>query len=243
LLTFNVNSGFFGVPGIVKQITACLPDVVLIQEGQFGGGELVQRLREFYPYVHASTQFAIASRFQIREATDPERLKYYGRDRSPRFMRYLLETPLGPIALFSVHPISPRGALHVHRFRDALHLFRTGALFAGDPEKDLGSNTGLRKLQIAAVAELAASEKVPVLIAGDTNLPNLSVTLRTNLGRYDDAFRTAGSGFGYTFPAKHPFLRLDRVLAGPELHFTSFRLGCVGVSDHLCVVTEIERHP
>jgi endonuclease/exonuclease/phosphatase (EEP) superfamily protein YafD len=241
LLSFNVNSGFSGPSQIVAQITQALPDVVLIQEGQFNGGELSERLRAFYPYVQASNQFTIASRYRIVETTEQPMLPYYGRQRHARFMRYLLDTPLGPIAFYNIHPISPRGALHVHRFRDAFHLLRTGALLAGDPEKDLGSNTGLRALQIAAVAEFAAREHVPVLIAGDTNLPTLSSIFRKNLSGYTDAFQAASSGFGYSFPSKHPFLRLDRILSGPELRFTSFRVGCEGVSDHLCIAAEIER--
>ena len=241
LLSFNTNSGYSGATAIVAQVSALHPDVVLIQEGQFGGGQIAEELRARYPHVHAVTQFTLASRFPILAATEPARLPYYGRDRSPRFMRYLLQTPLGVIAFYSVHPISPRGALHVHRFRDALHQLRTGAFLHGDPEADLGSNTGLRALQIAAAADLAAHERVSVIVAGDTNLPGLSNILRKNLGQYEDAFRAASWGFGYTFPAKRPFLRLDRILGGPGFRFTSFSTGCEGVSDHLCVVADVER--
>ena len=241
LLSFNANSGFGGPPAIAKEIVAASPDIALIQEGQFGGGELCDELRAHYPYVEASTQFAVASRFPIVSTTDPERLPYFGRQRSPRFMRYLIETPLGKIAFFSVHPISPRGALHIHRFHDVLHQLRTGAFLTGDPEADLGGNTGLRAIQIEAAANLASKEQVPVIVAGDTNLPGLSTILRKNLSAYGDAFRSASWGFGYTFPDKHPFLRLDRILGGPELRFTSFRVACRGVSDHLCVVADIER--
>jgi endonuclease/exonuclease/phosphatase (EEP) superfamily protein YafD len=241
LLSFNVDSGFFGAAAIAAQIAAANPDVVLIQEGQFGGGELAETLRASYPHVDASTQFTVASRFPIVAATDPERLPYFGRQRSPRFMRYVIETSLGAIAFYSLHPISPRGALHIHRFHDVLHQLRTGAFLSGDPEADVVGNAGLRELQIATAADLASREHVPVILAGDTNLPGLSAIFRKNLARYADAFRAASWGFGYTFPTKQPFLRLDRILAGPELRFTSFHLGCAGVSDHLCVMADIER--
>jgi len=241
LLSFNTNSGYSGASAIVAQVSSFHPDIVLIQEGQFGGGEIADQLRARYPHVHALTQFTIASRFPILEVTDPERLPYYGRQRSPRFMRYLIQTPLGVIAFYSVHPISPRGALHVHRFRDVLHQLRTGAFLEGDPEADLGGNAGLRALQIATASDLAAHERVSVVIAGDTNLPGLSNILRTHLGRYDDAFRESAWGFGYTFPSKRAFLRLDRIMSGPELRFVSFEIGCQGVSDHLCVVADIQR--
>jgi endonuclease/exonuclease/phosphatase (EEP) superfamily protein YafD len=243
LLSFNTNSGFSGAAAIVAQVSSYNPDIVLIQEGQFGGGEIADDLRARYPHVHALTQFTVASRYPILEATDPDRLPYYGRQRSPRFMRYLIQTPLGVIAFYSVHPISPRGALHVHRFRDVLHQLRTGAFLEGDPEADLGGNTGLRALQIATAADLASRERASVIIAGDTNLPGLSNILRTNFGRYEDAFSAGAWGFGYTFPSKHPFLRLDRIMSGPGFRFTSFYIGCKDVSDHLCVVADIQRAP
>ncbi len=241
LLSLNADSGNFGQAAIAARIISANPDVVLIQEGPFGGQKLSAELHSAYPYVQASTQFIIASRFPILQTTDPDRVAYYGRQRSARFMRYLLQTPLGVIAFYSVHPISPRGALNIHHFRDALHTLRTGAFLAGDPEANLGANTGLRALQVATAAELATREGTAVVIAGDTNLPGLSSILRSHLSRFNDAFREASWGFGFTFPAKRPFLRLDRILSGPELEFKSFGVSCAGISDHLCVWAEIER--
>jgi endonuclease/exonuclease/phosphatase family metal-dependent hydrolase len=239
LLSFNINSGYSGIAAIAEQISSYHPDIVLIQEG--GNGEIAGALRARYPHVHASTQFTLASRFPILEATDPDRIPFYSRQRSPRFMRYLIQTPLGVTALYSIHPISPRGALHVHRFRDALHQVRTGAFLEGDAEAQLGGNTGLRALQIAAAADMASDERASVIVAGDTNLPGLSNILRKNLGRYQDAFSASAWGFGYTYPSDRPFLRLDRIMAGPGFRFTSFDVGCRGVSDHLCVVADIQR--
>ena len=240
LLSLNADSGHFGPAAIAAEVASHEPDIVLIQEGQINGGELSEELRKRFPHVEASTQFTLASRFPILSTIDPERLPYFGRQRSPRFMKYVIETSIGAVTIFNVHPVSPRGALRVSRFRDALHQLRTGAFLEGDPDADLQENAGLRGLQIATVAELAAKEHGLVLIAGDTNLPGLSAILRNHLSQYEDAFRAAGSGFGYTFPAKHPFLRLDRIFAGRYLRFTSFHVTCPGISDHLCVVADIE---
>jgi endonuclease/exonuclease/phosphatase (EEP) superfamily protein YafD len=240
MLSFNVNSSFYGYQTILHKIADASPDIVLLQEAPGGGGQLLDALRARYPHVETSTQFMIASRFAILATEDPERLPYYGRERSPRFMRYLIETPLGKIAFYSVHPISPRGVLHVYRLRGLVHLLRTGAILSGNPESDVESNATLRAIQIEAVARKAARELDPVIIAGDTNLPGLSSALR-NLSEYGDGFRRASSGFGYTFPAKYPFLRLDRIWAGPELRFVNFQVGCAGASDHLCVIADLQR--
>jgi endonuclease/exonuclease/phosphatase family metal-dependent hydrolase len=86
---------------------------------------------------------------------------------------------------------------------------------------------------------MARRETVPVIIAGDTNLPQLSATLR-NFEGFQDGFAEAGVGFGYTFPTRRPWMRLDRIYASQQLRFLSFRIGSDAASDHLCVVADIE---
>jgi endonuclease/exonuclease/phosphatase family metal-dependent hydrolase len=243
VLSFNVNSGFAGPRPLVDQIAAASADVVLLQETPPGNSSLVEALRARFLYVESSSQFIVASRGRIISSTEPRRLSVCGRLRSPRFMRYSIETPLGPITFYSVHPVSPRGVLHLRQLRPALHQLKTGELFAGDPEGDVLSNATLRARQIEAVADEAASEAGPVLIAGDTNLPGLSAVSRKHLARFTDGFQAASWGFGYTYPSEHPFLRLDRILVTDKLRFASFRVACKGVSDHLCVVAEIQATP
>jgi vancomycin resistance protein VanJ len=241
LLSFNVDSGYVGYGAVCERIFEQAPDVVLIQEAGGDQAELVKILSSRYPHVQASTQFVIASRHRIIETAEPEKIPYYDRQRSARFVRYSLDTSIGVVALYNVHPISPRGVLQLNRGRAALHLLRTGELFAGDPAGDVGYNAGLRAQQIEHVARMAAKEKHPVVVAGDLNLPGLSATLARHLGGYADGFRAAGSGFGYTFPAKFPFLRLDRIFASDALRVTGFEVGCKGLSDHFCVVADLQR--
>jgi vancomycin resistance protein VanJ len=239
VLSFNVDSASGGVGRLVDKIFSNSPDVAVLQESPWGSG-LTDALRARYPYVESSTQFVVASRFRIVRTNEPPHLPFYGRLRSPRYIRYEIETPLGPLAIYSVHPLSPRGVLHTHQLRAALHELRTGELFAGDPEADMRVNTGLRAFQIKTAADAAAREPIGTLIAGDTNLPSLSASFRESLARYSDGFRSASWGFGYTFPTKHPFLRLDRILANEKLAIVAFAVDCDGVSDHLCVVADVQ---
>src|SRR5690606_39746135 len=64
------------------------------------------------------------------------------------------------------------------------------------------------------------------IVAGDLNLPSPSPLLRRSLGFLQDGFAAAGRGFGYTFPTKRPFLRLDRVMVSEDLRVTRFGVGC-----------------
>jgi endonuclease/exonuclease/phosphatase family metal-dependent hydrolase len=240
LMSFNVDSAHYGSERVLAAVDREQPDLVLFQESPWGG-PLHDGLRARFPHVDASTQFLLASRYPIVERTEPAKVPTTDRLRSPRFMRYVVQTSLGKLAVYSLHPISPRGALGIQRFRGMFHRMRTGAVLEGDPEGDLEKNAELRSKQVAAAAAMAEKESLPVLLAGDTNLPGLSAALRRHFSRYTDGFSSASSGFGYTYPAKRPFLRIDRVMAGPELGFASFRVGCPETSDHLCVVAELFR--
>lgn len=240
VLSLNANSAFAGTDRIAKEIFTMAPDVVVLQESPWGK-EVVSALNARYPYAEESTQFVVASRFPILESTNPDKLPHMGRTRSPRYMRYRIHTSLGPVALYSLHPISPRGALGLHNFRGMFHRLRTGEVLSGDPEASVEGSATLRMLQVASAADMAKSERDPVIMAGDTNLPNLSSTLREHLGDYEDGFTSAGWGFGYTFPQKYPFMRIDRVLVGSGLSVKEFQVGCPGLSDHFCVMATVQR--
>jgi endonuclease/exonuclease/phosphatase family metal-dependent hydrolase len=239
LMSFNISSAALGEAAVLTAIDGMQADVVLLQEVSPRHDALLRGLRARFAHVDASTQFVIASRFPITEQVDPGRVHVRDRARSPRFVRYVLDSPLGPLAVYSVHPISPRGSLGVHRFRDLFHVARTGGLLQNDAENSLRENATLREQQVAAVAAMAKREKLPVLLAGDTNLPGSSAALHRHLSSYRDAFRTASWGFGYTYPQRHAFLRLDRILGSQELDFSAFEIGCAGASDHFCVASRV----
>jgi endonuclease/exonuclease/phosphatase (EEP) superfamily protein YafD len=239
LLSFNIDTARRGPEGLLAVVDRERPDLVLFQETPWAG-PVHAGLRARYPYVEPSTDFLLASRFAVLERTPPDRVPATD-PRSRRFVRYLVDTSLGKLAVYSVHPISPRGTLNANTFRGVIAQIRAGALLESAARRELLENAQLRVNQVGGAANLARVEPYPVLLAGDTNLPSLSPALRRQLGAYHDAFRSAGWGFGYTFPAEHPFLRLDRVLLGPELAASEFRVGCPGASDHLCVVAQLFR--
>lgn len=240
ILSFNVDSLAFGSDRVADAIRAERPDVVLLQEFA-GGGAFVEALRRSFGAVEVSGQFVVATRFRIRDVTEPERIPYEGRNRSPRFVRYTVETPLGTIALYNVHPISPRLGFYSLRGEGLRKEILTGRLFVAARSGPLQEDTGLRVAQARSISASATQELAPVLIAGDTNLPSLSPTLSECFAGFSDGFRRAGSGFGYTFPAAHPWMRIDRIYSSRHLDVTSFKVGCRDASDHLCVVADVQR--
>jgi vancomycin resistance protein VanJ len=241
VLSFNVDSVNSGPERVAAAIEAERPDVVLLQEFTAGHDDFLDRLRRSIGTVRVSTQFVIATRFPMVEATDPERLSYYEAARSPRFVRYVLKTPLGPVAVYNVHPISPRLGFKYLRGDGLRREILSGRLFSAARSGPMREDTGLRVLQVHTFSSLAKNETLPVLVAGDTNLPSLSPAFSEHLSWLTDGFGSAGSGFGYTFPSQRPWMRIDRILTSSTLTFSSFKVSCREASDHLCVVADIER--
>ncbi|HVU05891.1 MAG TPA: endonuclease/exonuclease/phosphatase family protein [Polyangiaceae bacterium] len=242
LLSYNVNSLEAGEDRVFEQIEHLNPDIVLLQEIGSGGAAFAERLRARYGVVQVSGQFIVASRHPILETYEPGKVVLDGVPHSPRFLRYTVETPLGRIALYNVHPISPRMPFIALRGRGIRREILSGRLLRGENAAPLMLNVRLRALQTSTYAARAAEEKDPVVIAGDTNLPGLSPSLRRYLGSYQDGFVTAGGGFGYTFPTyRVPWMRIDRVLVGRELRVTRFEIGAPLGSDHRAVVADVQR--
>jgi len=88
---------------------------------------------------------------------------------------------------------------------------------------------------------MVAKARHPVLIAGDTNLPEGSLFLRRYFAGFKDAFVESSWGFGFTHPAKLPWLRLDRVLLGRGLGAKSFDVLPRRESAHRPVLAEVIR--
>jgi endonuclease/exonuclease/phosphatase (EEP) superfamily protein YafD len=240
VLSFNLDSGRAGAEPLLASVDQYGPDVAVFQESPWEG-PFQAGLRQRYPYVEASTEFLIASRYPILDRTEPDSIPLDGDMRPARFMRYVLATSLGVVAVYSVHPVSPRGSLGVNRFRDVFHQLGTGAFLQAERNEEAAHSAKLREAQVAAFSEMAARETHPVLLAGDTNLPGLSRALHHYVSDYTDGFRAASWGYGYTFPSETAFMRIDRILAGPALGFEDFVVGCRGASDHRCVVATLFR--
>jgi endonuclease/exonuclease/phosphatase (EEP) superfamily protein YafD len=245
VLSYNVDSGVKGIDELGQEIDRYSPDIVALQE--IGAVDaFTELLKARYPVVHVRNQFLLATRYPIVSEMDPEKVESQGRMRSPRFVQQVLDTPLGRIAVYNVHPISPREAFYGLRGTESRNDFlRRGILHdivSPGSNAIFEGNAGLRALQVHTFAEEASKETLPVLIMGDTNLPGLSYILYRDLSHFQDGFDRAGSGFGYTFPAnRRPWMRIDRILASDALRFVGFQIGNSPASDHWCVVAELQR--
>ena len=216
LATYNVYFGKLGRAQLLDEIAAMEVDIVLLQ-ATFGS--IAARLRERFPdrIVRQDGELVIVSRYPIKDVEVPELLEG---ELQPMFVGYVLETPAGPLRVYGIHPFSPRSAL--------------------ERDKRWETDVAQREAQIAAVIAASRRPGPPFVIAGDTNLPGLSSIRRRHLRGLYDAFDEVGVGFGYTFPAKRPWMRIDRVLSGAGVRFVDARVGPRGVSDHRPLFAEFE---
>jgi endonuclease/exonuclease/phosphatase (EEP) superfamily protein YafD len=109
------------------------------------------------------------------------------------------------------------------------------------------ANADDRARQLRVVVDDARRSALPVIIAGDTNLPELSMVLARTFAGFQDAFGEVGSGFGYTFPANRrrlgPWMRIDRIFVSQALRVLDFTTLSPAGSDHLPVLAVLQRSP
>jgi endonuclease/exonuclease/phosphatase (EEP) superfamily protein YafD len=237
VLSLNVYFTRHGADGILREIAAADPDIILLQAMSDRGRvalEKALRPRD----VRADAEFLLATRYRVLDEHEPPRLSDGA---GAGFKRYTIDTPLGPLAVFNMHPYSPRAAFAELRGQGLLETLRHGPTEAATQSAE--RNTGVRAQQLEALLAEVAAAREPVLVAGDSNLPGLGPLDRKLTERLADGFQSVGRGFGYTFPADRwwPWMRLDRILVGEPLSVVSFRVGKRGLSDHAPVIAEISR--
>ena len=93
-----------------------------------------------------------------------------------------------------------------------------------------------RPRQVAHVLKSVNSASVRSLVLGDFNDTPLSYTYFRLLRGRHDSFVKAGRGFGATYRALWPFVRIDYILYPKDLHAVSYEVGEVTYSDHFPVI-------
>ena len=240
VFSFNVKYAKSAETILANEIRRAGADIVLLQAAP---ESLLEALKKVAgpAVVRRDGEFILATRFPVRAVYDPPDLQYVRGPGGAHYVEYTIDTPLGLVDVFNVHTTSPRPGFEEVRGAGLREEILSGRLIAGTAGETVGWNAYRRTRQIAGAAARAGSSRNAVIVAGDTNLPGLSRILGEHLGRFRDAFSGAGFGFGYTYPAKLPWMRIDRILTNERLTAVDFRIGPPTRSDHLSVVALIKR--
>jgi vancomycin resistance protein VanJ len=240
LLSFNIDKAK-NRAAVVATIAAARADVVVLQEWSTHAELAVAAA---LPGFHraGTGQFAVFSRYPVSVTPTPAIDELPDTPDGKSAAAFLLESPWGPTTLLNVHPRSPRRGFEHCRRDGFMAELSHGRLCSPEGAAMLIEDAGARERQADAIARLAEQSLLPVILAGDTNLPGLSRIHARTLGRFDDAFSQAASGFGYTYPSARPWMRLDRIM-GLGLRFRDFTVIAGPASDHLAIMVEIMREP
>ncbi len=225
--TYNTLSVRSDPVRVVETVAALDADLVGLQElGPRHADRMAGRLAAEYPYqalhpllpVHG---VGLLSRYPIRE-TEVIRLL----PDSMLSLRAVVEVDGAPVTVFVTHPSPPRNAFSPLTYDSTRRDREIGILL----DDHLNGIAG------------------PLIVMGDFNMTDQSDTYRAVDDRLDDAFRQAGRGMGFTYPATlKPALR---VVAGlvridyiwHDAHFTALDAWPGpdgGTSDHRPVVAEL----
>lgn len=193
------------------------PDIIAFQEAGNRANRYLQA--EGYEAFHHGAdvgEFTLLSRFPIRNSAPVEIV--LGSQTSAPAARFEIDFEGTPLALYSVHVISPRDTLSYYR-RGA---FLYGILgWPGTPwNEKRRANQQFWDARIAEARELLRkidAETLPVIVVGDFNAPAGGLIHGVFSNGLQDAHREAGSGFGYTFPGVTrnplslggPWMRID----------------------------------
>jgi endonuclease/exonuclease/phosphatase (EEP) superfamily protein YafD len=211
-------------PGPLEELVAAEAlDVVAVQE--WPGSDRSGLRATAGWHVHATPRLFLASRHPISRAVE---LGGDSMGEHASAAHYELDTPVGPVHVFSLHTATTRAGI-----TDTLHENRKGPA-------EVRTNSARRREQSAFVAGKAAGCRGPVLVVGDFNTPPESPIFGEVWDGYTDAFTAGGWGWGYTFVGAKTAVRIDHVLAGKGWSCTRCRVGPYVGSPHHPVIAELD---
>jgi vancomycin resistance protein VanJ len=240
VMTYNIKAYLAehragGFDELAAEIASHDPDILVMQDANRALSAPVrsagsaQRLTAL-PNVFAADQYIVASRFELfgcRERT------VGGPGQELVYVRCTVRLPNGALVqVATAHLGSPRSGLNAAR-REGL-----------DGADEWQENSDHRLAQARALAADLASVDRPLIVAGDLNAIQASPVIRTMSAiGLRDAFATGGRGYGYTYghglKLGFSFLRIDHVLASPEIDVLGAVAGGSLASQHRPVIADL----
>ncbi|MCE1227779.1 MAG: endonuclease/exonuclease/phosphatase family protein [Geobacteraceae bacterium] len=147
----------------------------------------------------------------------------------------VVDTPGGKIGFCTVHLPSPRyGLEHMLDRKIGINFAKTDLV---------KSEQALRSSVAWDVKRMIEAVPLPVVVAGDFNMPVESRIYRENFGGFTDTFSKVGFGFGHTeFISKHGLslsARIDHILTSREFRPISCVVGPDVGSDHRPLIVHL----
>ncbi|MES2791657.1 MAG: endonuclease/exonuclease/phosphatase family protein [Planctomycetota bacterium] len=234
VVSCNVQSFRPDFAQVVNELHQIDPDVVLFQEA-FEDHALLATVFEGWN-VHRVDEYLVASKFPLKFISQAF---VQGYDRVTA-VRYEVETPMGPVAVFNVHQTSPRRSLT---------QLKPWSMFIGSGIETVEQGVALRDVEAMKTRAFTQPEGLdqPVIVAGDFNMPNDSSLFRKHWGNLSDAYASTAVGYGYTspcrasklWPANTPWAQVDHILANRDWQVERCWIGKSAGSDHRLIAAQL----
>ncbi|MFI6942857.1 endonuclease/exonuclease/phosphatase family protein [Streptomyces sp. NPDC050418] len=212
VVSHNVSETNTAPSRTARALAASGADVVALQEMPRSGAGSRAYARELaarFPYSAVKEGVGLWSRYPLRDVAPVEILPW------PRALRATVATPKGPVAVYVAHLASVRVLPSV------------------------GFATRSRNESAVKLAEAVRSERLArVVVAGDLNGSADDSALDPLTGQLRSAQAAAGAGFGLSWPAAFPAVRIDHVLVRGVTPVSAWTLPSTG-SDHLPVAASL----
>ncbi|HEY7375285.1 MAG TPA: endonuclease/exonuclease/phosphatase family protein [Polyangia bacterium] len=180
-------------------------------------------------HIHREHELCLLSRFPFAsvEARDSDEIRARGGHGSA--VRYVVDTPAGPMAIVNIHLQTVRPGLD--------ELIDHG--LAG--RAGMAANTRIRELDSSTLRAWIDGHDghVPTIVLGDFNLPVESAIYRRHWSSFGNAFSSAGFGLGWTKRTRWHGTRIDQILFTPGLACLDARVGPNVGSDHRPVIAHL----
>ncbi|MHA6759494.1 endonuclease/exonuclease/phosphatase family protein [Streptacidiphilus sp. PAMC 29251] len=209
----NVNAGNTDIAGTVKVLEAAKPDVIALEE-LAAGNELDTFQRDLaaeYPYRLVEGTVGLWSKYPLSDGRKVDIEIGW-----TRALRATVATPHGDVAVYVAHMPSVRVNL------------------------DSGFTANQRDNSAAALGQALAAEKLSrVVLLGDLNGTMNDRSLAPVTSQMRSAQGSAGSGFGFSWPAFFPMARIDQIMTKGVKPTDAWTLPETG-SDHLPIGAHIQ---
>ena len=231
VLTCNLQTGDYNAAALSTLIRECGADIVALQECT---PELKIDLPKEWQTVQDG-ELAILSRYPLQKSGVKQ--AFHPPHQWPRttLLQCIVSVPWRKLDFNTVHLPSPRYGLQTI-------LART-TLFSLSRKDLLIEETAYRRRVSQEMQQAVSLSSLPVIVAGDFNMPADSTIYREVWGRYLNAFSEKGTGYGRTvFESMRGIkvgVRIDHILAGNGLGIRVCETGPDVGSDHLPLIADI----
>ena len=232
VLTWNIQAGLSGPEKIAQILAEQKVDVIALQEARIPSAQPggVDPL----PAILTALKCQVARGGERGELVILSRLT----------MQTQRLHNLGGLRQALDQPVERNGKL-IHILDVHLMTGDPQGLLRGEPamsRRRVILSAATRRLQADSLVKVVDAIQEPVVLLGDFNSPPSSIAYRTLRNSLTDTFAEAGWGWGLSYPANHPFWRIDYVWS-KGLTPVSCQVLNLPASDHRAVLCRFKVNP